>query len=181
MQPSKQNKSERIRINGWIKASRVKVINENGDFLGEMETWVAIKLAQEQNLDLVEINGRVHPVLTQIIDFGKFKYLQKKEQAEAKKKQKIQGLKELSFHAVTETNDLTRLVEQAKSFLADNNKVLFSVRFRGREIAHPEVARDKMLWIIEQLKPVASEYTNPSLEGKTMSIMLTPAKSSKTA
>lgn len=176
-----QKQEYRTRINGYIRANRVKVISEDGSFIGEMETWQAIKLAQEQGLDLIEVNTKSIPPLCQVMEFGKWKYEAKKQQAEAKKKQKVQGLKELAIHANTEVNDLSRLVERAKEFLGDNNKVLFTCRLRGREMAHPEVAKQKMLWIIDNLKTFTAEHTIPVLEGKTISIMLTPSKASKTA
>lgn len=172
-----QNKENRIRVNGYIRVPRVKVIDNEGNFLGEMDTWQALKMAQEQSLDLVEINGKSYPITVKIMDFGKFKYEQKKEQAELKKKQKVHEVKELFFHANTESHDLSRQVDQAKEFLADGSKVRFIVKFRGRELSHPEIGREKLLWIINSLKPAVSEFTMPALEGKNMSIMLFPAKS----
>lgn len=166
----------RVRINNYIRVPQVKVIDAEGNFLGIMATYEALKIAQEQGLDLVEVNARATPPLVKIIDYGKFKYEEKKKLSEQKKNQKVQELKEISFRPNTDENDLNHKLQQAKEFLADGNKIKFTVKFRGREITHPELGRAKLEWIIQQLSSLIAPSPSISLEGKFMSMLVTPSK-----
>lgn len=166
----------RTRINGYIRVPQIRVILEDGSSPGIINTRDALKMAQDLNLDLVEINPKAVPPVCKIMDYGKFKYEEKKKQAESKKAQKNQDLKELSFRPNTDINDLTHKVEQAKEFLADGNKVKFVIRFRGREVTHPQVGRDKMEWIFEQLTGLIQAVPPVSMEGKFMSVVVAPTR-----
>lgn len=166
----------RTRINGYIRVPQIRVILEDGSSPGIINTRDALKMAQDLNLDLVEINPKAVPPVCKIMDYGKFKYEEKKKQAESKKAQKNQDLKELSFRPNTDINDLTHKVEQAKEFLADGNKVKFVIRFRGREVTHPQVGRDKMEWIFEQLTGLIQAIPPVSMEGKFMSVVVAPTR-----
>jgi len=166
----------RTRINGYIRVPQIRVILEDGSSPGIINTRDALKMAQDLNLDLVEINPKAIPPVCKIMDYGKFKYEEKKKQAESKRAQKNQDLKELSFRPNTDINDLTHKVEQAKEFLADGNKVKFVIRFRGREVTHPQVGRDKMEWIFEQLTGLVQSIPPVSMEGKFMSVVVTPTR-----
>lgn len=164
----------RIRVNNYIRAPQVRVILTDGTNAGVMNTYDAIKLAREQSLDLVEINPNSNPPICKIIDYGKFKYDEKKRQAEIKKKQKIQELKELTFRPNTDENDLLHKLAFAKEFLQEGNKVKFTVRFRGREVTHPQVAKDKLDWILSQLNGLIVPDPQVSLEGKLMWMIVSP-------
>jgi translation initiation factor IF-3 len=166
----------RTRINGYIRVPQIRVILEDGSSPGIVNTRDALKMAQDLNLDLVEINPKAVPPVCKIMDYGKFKYEEKKKQAESKKAQKNQDLKELSFRPNTDINDLTHKVEQAKEFLADGNKVKFVIRFRGREVTHPQVGRDKMEWIFQQLEGLVQAIPPVSMEGKFMSVVVAPTR-----
>lgn len=166
----------RTRINGYIRVPQIRVILEDGSSPGIVNTRDALKMAQDLNLDLVEINPKAVPPVCKIMDYGKFKYEEKKKQAESKKAQKNQDLKELSFRPNTDINDLTHKVEQAKEFLADGNKVKFVIRFRGREVTHPQVGRDKMEWIFQQLTGLVQAIPPVSMEGKFMSVVIAPTR-----
>lgn len=166
----------RTRINGYIRVPQIRVILEDGSSPGIVNTRDALKMAQDQNLDLVEINPKAIPPVCKIMDYGKFKYEEKKKQAESKKAQKNQELKELSFRPNTDENDLAHKVEQAKQFLADGNKVKFVIRFRGREVTHPQVGRDKMEWIFQQLTGLVQAIPPVSMEGKFMSVVVAPTR-----
>lgn len=166
----------RTRINGYIRVPQIRVILEDGSSLGIVNTRDALKMAQDQNLDLVEINPKAVPPVCKIMDYGKFKYEEKKKQSEAKKNQKIQDLKELSFRPNTDENDLLHKIEQAKQFLADGNKVKFVIRFRGREVTHPQIGRDKMEWIFQQLTGLIQAVPPVSMEGKFMSVVVAPTR-----
>jgi translation initiation factor IF-3 len=173
MQPNTQY---RIRINNFIKVPQVRVIGVDGTSLGIMQTHVALKLALEQNLDLVEINPKSQPPVCKIVDYGKFKYEEKKRQAEMRKNQKTQEMKEITFRPNTDENDLTHKLESAKQFIADGHKVKFTIRFRGREITHPQIAKEKLDWILSQLGTTIISNPAISLEGKFMYVVVTPAK-----
>lgn len=166
----------RTRINGYIRVPQIRVILEDGSSPGIVNTYEALKMAKDLNLDLVEINPKAVPPVCKIMDYGKFKYEEKKKQAESKKAQKNQDLKELSFRPNTDLNDLTHKVEQAKEFLADGNKVKFVIRFRGREVTHPQVGRDKMEWIFQQLEGLVQAIPPVSMEGKFMSVVVAPTR-----
>ena len=171
----KPTKSQyRIRVNNYIRCPQVRVILTDGTNAGIMNTYDAIKLAREQSLDLVEINPTSNPPICKIIDYGKFKYDEKKRQAEIKKKQKIQELKELTFRPNTDENDLLHKLAFAKEFLEEGNKVKFTVRFRGREVTHPQVAKDKLDWILSQLNSLIVPDPQVSLEGKLMWMIVSP-------
>ena len=166
----------RPRRNFQIKASQVRLIDHNGVNLGVVPLGEAVSKARELGMDVIEMNSKTHPVVAKIGDYGKFLYEQKKQQAEAKKNQKISLVKELYAHPNTEIGDLTRQVEQSREFLTEGHKVKFVIKFRGRELSKPEIGKEKLLWIIEQLKDVIEECQPPSTEGRNMSIFLTPSK-----
>ena len=166
----------RIRINQYIRVPQIRVVLNDGTNAGVMNTYEAQKMAKDQGLDLVEINPKAVPPVCKIMDYGKFKYEEKKKQSEAKKNQKVQDLKELTFRPNTDTNDLNHKLEQAKEFLAEGHKVKFTVRFRGREITHANIGREKILWLVEQLKEQIAPNPQISLEGKFMSTIVSPTK-----
>lgn len=166
----------RIRINNFIRVPQVRVIDNEGNSLGIMSTRDALKLALDQNLDLVEINPKAQPPVCKIIDYGKFKYEEKKKQSEIKKNQKSQELKEITFRPNTDENDLSHKLSSAKEFIAEGHKVKFTIRFRGREITHPQIAKDKIDWILTQLGATIMANPPVSMEGKFMFVIVSPAK-----
>jgi translation initiation factor IF-3 len=125
---------------------------------------------------LVEINPRAIPPVCKIMDYGKFKYEQKKQQQAARKNQVNQELKELTFRPNTDEGDLNHKVEQAKGFLNDGDKVKFTIRFRGREITHPEIGKAKLEWIQQQLAGLIQSSPQVNLEGKFMHMIVSPTK-----
>lgn len=176
MQNNNQQREQRIRINFQIRIPQIRVVASNGDNLGVMATRDALKKAQEENLDLVEINPRAIPPVCKIMDFGKYKYDEKKKAQAAKKNQQNQELKEITFRPNTDENDLSHKLVQVKEFLAEGNKVKFTIRFRGREITHPQVGKDKLDWILQQLAGLIVPNPQVNLEGKFMSMMVSPVK-----
>lgn len=171
-----QTTQYKIRINNHIRVPQVRVVLEDGTSAGVMATKDALKMAFDQGLDLIEINPKTVPPVCKIVDYGKFKYEEKKKQSEMKKNQKVQELKEITFRPVTDENDLNHKLQTAKGFLEDGNKVKFTIRFRGREIVHPEVGADKLNWLLDQLKDLISTPSPISLEGKFMSVVVAPPK-----
>lgn len=178
MQMTTENKQRewRTRINRFIKVPQIRVLDNEGNNLGIMDTYKALKQAQDAGLDLVEINPKAQPPVCKIMDYGKFKYEEKKKAQAAKKNQQTQELKELTFRPNTDENDLTHKVAQAKEFLAEGDKVKFTVRFRGREIVHADIGKDKLNWILQELSGLIAQNPQINLEGKFMSMIVSPTK-----
>lgn len=176
MQPNNQQREFRIRINKFIRVPQIRVVLADGENAGIMNTYDALKMAQDQGLDLVEISPKAQPPVCKIMDYGKFKYEEKKKAQVAKKNQQTQELKELTFRPNTDENDLNHKVAQAKEFLAEGDRVKFAVRFRGREIVHANIGREKLEWILKQLGGQAAPNPQVSLEGKIMSMIVSPTK-----
>ncbi len=173
---SNQNQQYRVRVNHQIRVPQVRVILEDGSSPGILNTYDALKMAKDLNLDMVEINPKALPPVVKLMNYGKFKYEEKKKQSEAKKNQKVQELKELIFRPNTDENDLLHKINQAKEFLANGNKVKFTVKFRGREITHSDLGKEKLEGILQQLDGVILSNPQISLEGKFMWMIVSPAK-----
>jgi translation initiation factor IF-3 len=169
-QSSFQNK---IRVNNFIRVPEVRVIQADGTNLGIMKIQDALKLARDQGLDLIEINPKSSPPVVRLQNFGQFKYEEKKKQSIQKKSQKFSEMKEITFRPNTDENDLNHKMETAKQFLIDGNKVKFTIRFRGREITHPQIGEEKMHFLIKELSAIANS-SQIYLEGKLMTILFSP-------
>lgn len=178
MQMNQQNQQReyRVRINKYIRVPQIRVVLADGTNAGVMNTYEALKLAQDQGLDLVEINPKGQPPVCKIMDYGKFKYEEKKKAQAAKKNQQVQELKELTFRPNTDENDLKHKLSQAKEFLAEGDRVKFAVRFRGREIVHQDIGKDKLNWLLKELTGLISPNPQISLEGKIMWMIVAPTK-----
>jgi translation initiation factor IF-3 len=176
MSTNNQQREWRTRINKYIRVPQVRVLTAEGDNLGVMDTYKALKQAQDAGLDLVEINPKAQPPVCKIMDYGKFKYEEKKKAQAAKKNQQNQELKELTFRPNTDDNDLAHKVNQAKEFLAEGDKVKFTVRFRGREIVHADIGKQKLQWILDELAGLIAANPQINLEGKFMSMIVSPTK-----
>lgn len=177
MQPTNNNQTQyKTRINQFIRVPQIRVVLANGETGGVMDTRDALKLAQEQGLDLIEINPKAIPPVCKIADFGKTKYEEKKKQAHAKKNQQAQELKEITFRPNTDENDLGHKLNRAKEFIAEGNKVKFTIRFRGREIVHAKIGKEKLDWILKELGTLVVANPQINLEGKFMSMIVSPIK-----
>jgi translation initiation factor IF-3 len=179
MQMSTQNNQQRewrTRINKFIRVPQIRVLDAEGNNLGVMDTYKALKQAQDAGLDLVEINPKALPPVCKIMDYGKFKYEEKKKAQAAKKNQQVQELKELTFRPNTDENDLKHKLAQAKEFLAEGDRVKFTIRFRGREIVHQNIGKDKLTWLLQELNGLVAPNPQINLEGKFMSMIVSPTK-----
>lgn len=175
MQQKTSNQTQnRIRINHQIRVPQVRVILEDGTSPGIISTRDALQMAKDANLDLVEINPKALPPVCKILDYGKFKYDEKKKAAATKKTQRQSELKELTFRPNTDEHDLSHKLELAKEFLQEGNKVKFAIRFRGREITHPQVGREKLEWLLKELSSLLAGTTSINMEGKIMSMIVNP-------
>ena len=164
-----------MRINDEIRAREVRVVSDNNEQLGIMPLRDALRVAGEQQLDLVEIAPTAKPPVCRIMDFGKFKYEQQKRDKEAKKKQKVFTLKEVKLRPNIEDHDFEVKKKNAQRFLADGDKVKVTIMFRGRELSHPELGRNILLRMAADLKEIANVERDAKLEGKNM-IMILSAK-----
>ena len=173
------NNSKDLPINEEIKASEVRVIGSNNEQLGVMKIEEAREYADNNNVDLVLIAPTATPPVCRAIDYGKFCFERDKREKEAKKKQVIVKVKEVQLSCRIEKHDFDTRVNQAKKFLADGDKVKAVVRFKGREMTHTELGRDVILKFQEALAGVGNAEKKPVLEGRYMSIVLSPVKQDK--
>jgi translation initiation factor IF-3 len=150
------------------------VIDADGSQLGIMLTQDAMRRAEEQGFQLVEVNPKTAPPVCKIMDYGKFKYETAKRERETKKNKKSQELKEVKFRPKTHEHDFDFKVKHARRFLDDNNKVRLLVQFRGREITHPETGRDVLNRVVKALIDLATVVQMPNMEGNRMSMILAP-------
>ena len=161
-----------LRVNEQIRISPVRVINAEGAMLGVMPTSKALETAREAGMDLVEVAPNERPPVCKIIDYGKFKYTQKKKLSKQKQHQ-IQ-VKEIRVRPKTGEHDIEVKVKRAREFLEHKDKVLVNVLFRGRELAHIDEGRRVMNEVLLALEDVAKVEKLPSMEGKRMTALVAP-------
>jgi translation initiation factor IF-3 len=171
---SREPRGPQIRINHRIRVPEVRVVDEDGSNLGVIPTEDALRRAQSKGLDLVEVNPKASPPVCKILDFGKYKYEEKKKAREAKRKQTFVDIKEIKLRPKTDDHDLNFKVRAARRFVETGNKVKFIVRFRGREIAHPQQAEQQLIWMLAQLEDLVNVDNRPMMEGRTMTVLVTP-------
>jgi translation initiation factor IF-3 len=152
------------------------VVSAEGEMLGVMDTSEAQRRARESGLDLVEVNPKAFPPVCKIMDFGKFKYEEKKRQAEARKRQSTVMLKEIKLRPKTDDHDIDVKIKHILRFLSEGDKVKVTCRFRGREITHPEMAERQLQLVVQRVAGQASVESDPKMEGRTMTIVLAPPK-----
>jgi len=161
-----------LRVNEQIRISPVRVINAEGAMLGVMPTSKALEAAREAGMDLVEVAPNERPPVCKVIDYGKFKYTQKKKLSKQKQHQ-IQ-VKEIRVRPKTGDHDIEVKVKRAREFLEHKDKVLVNVLFRGRELAHIDEGRRVMEEVLQALEEVGKLEKNPSMEGRRMTAILAP-------
>ncbi len=161
------------RVNEQIRISPVRLIGANGEQVGVVPTSQALEMAREAGLDLVEVAATERPPVCKIMDFGKFKFLQK-QKAKDKAKSHHQKLKEIRLRPKTGDHDIDTKVNQARKFLEHKDKVLVYVVFKGREMQHIEEGKRIMQMVLEKLGELAKVEKAPSMEGKRMTAMLAP-------
>ncbi|MBP2641460.1 MAG: infC [Firmicutes bacterium] len=166
---------ETLKINEEIRAREVRVVSDSNEQLGIMQTRDALRMAMEQQLDLVEVAPLAKPPVCRIMDFGKFKYEQQKRDKEAKKKQKVVTVKEVKLRPNIEDHDFDVKLKNAQRFLSDGDKVKVTIMFRGRELSHTELGRQVLVRMANELKDMVIIEREPKLEGKNM-IMILAAK-----
>ncbi|HIF61577.1 MAG TPA: translation initiation factor IF-3 [Candidatus Pelagibacter sp.] len=160
------------RANERIHASEVQVISSDGKNLGTLPTREAIEMAKEEGLDLIEISPNAKPPVCKIIDMGKYKYELQKKTHKAKKKQKTVNLKEIKLRPVTDTHDYNFKIKNAQRFLEKGDKVKFTVRFKGREMQHPNLGHQLMQRIISDTSNVGKVEVRPKFEGRQIIMII---------
>ena len=168
-----------LPINEEIKVPEVRLIGSNNEQLGVMKIEDAQAYADSNGVDLVLIAPTANPPVCRAIDYGKFCFERDKREKEAKKKQVVVKVKEVQLSCRIEQHDFDTRVNQAKRFLAEGNKVKAVVRFKGREMTHTDLGRDVILKFQESLVGVGTAEKKPILEGRYMSITLSPVKQDK--
>lgn len=163
-----------MRINEEIRAREVRVVSGAGEQLGIMNARDALRLAGEQQLDLVEVAPNAKPPVCRIMDYGKYKYEQSKREKEAKKKQKVINIKEVKLRPNIEDHDFETKAKNAVRFLKDGDKVKATIMFRGREMSHTELGKVLLDRLAELVKDIAVIERHPKVEGKNMIMILSP-------
>lgn len=157
-----------------IRVREVRVISPEGEQLGILPIEEALGLAQERDLDLVEVAPNERPPVCRIMDYGKYKYQQAKRSQEAKKRQKVIQIKEIKMRPKTEEHDYQFKMRHAYHFLEEGNKVKVTLLFRGREMDHVELGQRMLDRIITDCKDVSTVEQHSRMEGRTLSLILAP-------
>jgi translation initiation factor IF-3 len=159
-----------------IRVPAVRLIGPNGEQLGVLPTQRALAHAQDLGFDLVEIAPNAVPPVAKILDFGKYRFEKQQEAKEAKKRQKSVTWKEIRVSPKIDEHDIETKIKSASKFLAEGDKLKVTVRFRGRELAHPDRGRVLLMQIAERLKEHGTVERNPLLEGRSMSMIMNPLR-----
>lgn len=165
-----------LLINEEIREREVRVIDADGTQLGILPTQEALRIAQEKELDLINIAPQAKPPVCKILDYGKYRFEQAKRDKEAKKKQKIIEIKEVRLSPNIDDHDLDTKVRAALKFLQGGDKVKVSVRFRGREMTRTEVGRVVLEQFTKRIADIAEVEKPPKMEGRSMVMFLMPKR-----
>ncbi|HEY8370380.1 MAG TPA: translation initiation factor IF-3 [Thermodesulfobacteriota bacterium] len=163
-----------MNVNRKIRAPEVRVIDANGQQVGIMPLAEALRLAESQELDLVEVSPTARPPVCRIMDYGKYKYEQSKKAQEARKKQTVVSIKEVKMRPKTDEHDFDFKLKNVKRFLEEGNKTKITVVFRGREMAHPEFGRRMLDRVTNELQGLAVIEQSPRMEGRAISMIVAP-------
>ncbi len=170
-----------IRMNERIRAREIRVIGDEGQQIGIMQPFEALKLAREKNLDLVEISPTAQPPVCRIMDYGKFLYQQEKKEREAKKHQKVIVVKEVKFRINVDDHDYETKKNHILRFLEEGDKVKVTIFFRGREMTRTSLGREILERVIKEVGERAIVEFRPRQEGNTLHAILAPGKKAQAA
>jgi translation initiation factor IF-3 len=162
------------RVNNDIRVREVQVIDTEGNNLGTLQTQDAIRIAEQEGLDLVEVAPNSVPPVCKIMDYGRFRFQEQKKAAEARKKQKTIEIKEIKLRPGIDDHDFEVKMKAAKGFFDEGNKVKFTLRFRGREMAHQSLG----MKVLERVKELTADFAKvenePSFEGRQVTMVVAP-------
>lgn len=163
-----------LAINGQIREKEVRLLDKDGNQLGIMSSYEALRKAEEYNLDLVLISPVAKPPVCKIMDYGKYKYETIKKEKENKRSQKVVEIKEVWLSATIDVGDLNTKAKQARKFVDDGNKVKVSIRLKGRQMSRPELAMEVMTDFFKLVQDVAQMDKQPVIEGRNITMLLLP-------
>lgn len=164
------------RINERIQAPSVRVLDQDGKQIGVFSRREALQMAVNQGLDLVEIAPQAQPPVVKIIDFNKFLYQEAKKKQEEKRKAKVSETKEIRLGPFMSENDLAVMIKRGKEFLEEGDKIRLVVKFKGRQITHPEFGNNVLNKVITALADLSKVDREPHMEGKQMIALLSPER-----
>lgn len=164
------------RINGEITSPEVRLVREEGEQLGIVRIEEALRMAEDEGLDLVEIAPQAMPPVCRLMDYGKFKYRESKRQHDARAKQKQIQVKEVKFRPGTDEGDYQVKLRNLHRFLEEGDKAKITMRFRGREVVHQELGLQLLKRVEGELEEVAVVEQFPKLEGRQLVMVLAPKK-----
>ncbi|WP_346347734.1 translation initiation factor IF-3 [Igneacidithiobacillus siniensis] len=165
-----------IRINREILAAKVRLIGDSGEQLGIVSLHEALAAAEEADLDLVEIAPQAVPPVCRVMDYGKFRFQESKRQHEARKKQKQSQVKEIKFRPRTDDADYQIKLRNILRFLEDGDRAKITLRFRGREMSHPELGMELLNRVEADLQEQGVVEQRPRMEGRQMVMVIAPKK-----
>jgi translation initiation factor IF-3 len=170
------NSKDQSRINGDIRAKEIRVISPTGEMLGVMSLSEALRRAEEEELDLVEISPNAEPPVCKIMDYGKYRFEQIKREKENRKNQKVVEIKEVCLSMTIDVGDLNVKAKQTLKFLEAGNKVKVSIRMKGRQMARSSLGVEVMQRFFGLLDGKAVMEKTPAVEGRNIIMVLAPAK-----
>ncbi len=170
------NDTKEPRVNEQIRTAKIRLVGADGEMVGVVSVREGLDLAKESGLDLVEVSPNAEPPVCKIVDYGKYKYAQAKRANEARKKQKVIQVKEVKLRPATDVHDLEVKLKHIAKFIEEGDKVKITMRFRGREMAHPEIGLKLYETIKAKLGETIKVEYHPRLEGKQMVMIVSSTK-----
>lgn len=171
----KTSVQDSTRVNRAIRAREVRLIGADGQQMGIMLTRDALAIAEEQELDLVEVAPNAEPPVCRLLDYGKYLYEKQKRERESRKAQKVIEVKEVRLRPKTDEHDIQVVLTKIRKFAKEGAKIRVRIRFRGREIYHPEVAQELMERVANDVSDVVVIEARPMLDGRSMVMVLAPS------
>ena len=174
-----RNEEEAPRVNEEITAPQVLLVDENGVKVGQVDIEEALRMAEEKMLDLVEVAPLARPPVCRIMDYGKYRYQLQKKEKDARKKQKVQAMKEIKMRPKIDDHDFDFKLKAIRNFLESGHRVKVSVFFRGREMAFLNRGEDVLNRVVAECGDVGKCEGSPQMEGRCMRILVTPTPQAK--
>jgi translation initiation factor IF-3 len=162
------------RVNEEIKSDNVRLVDQDGEMVGVVSMQEAVEAAARMSLDLVEISPDAEPPVCKLLDFGRYKFEQKRKQNDGKKKQKIVQVKEIKLRPTIDVHDYNVKLRHIEKFIGQGNKVKVSLRFRGREITHTDVGMAVMKRILADTEEIAKIEVSPKMDGRQIIMVIMP-------
>jgi translation initiation factor IF-3 len=167
---------EDYRVNDRIEAQEVRLVGEDGEMIGVVRLREAIERAREVGLDLVEVSPTAKPPVCKILDYGKFKYEAQKRANAARKKQRVIEVKEIKMRPGIDDNDYNIKMKKVRTFLEEGDKVKVTMRFRGRELSHQNLAMNILTKVKDEVSDLGKVEQFPKMEGRQMVMVMAPLK-----